>query len=81
MRPKTRTLLCVCIIFKKRLENEKLVALYETMDRPCVRVLYAMEHAGIKVCEKELKQLSTEFGEKLSALEKRFIKRRGKSLI
>ena len=56
--------------FKKRLENEKLVALYETMDRPCVRVLYNMERAGIKVCEKELKQLSTEFGEKLAALEK-----------
>ncbi len=63
--------------FKKRLENEKLVALYETMDRPCVKVLYDMEHAGVKICEKELKQLSAEFGEKMSALEKKIHKAAG----
>ena len=56
---------------KKRLENEKLVCLYETMDRPSVRVLYDMETCGIKVCENELKKLSATFSEKLSNLEKR----------
>lgn len=56
---------------KKRLANERLTALYETMDRPCVSVLYAMERAGVKICEKELKRLSATFGEKLSVLEKK----------
>lgn len=57
--------------FKKRLKNEKLVALYETLDRPSISVLYHMENDGIKVCENELKKLSAEFSEKLSALEKK----------
>lgn len=57
--------------FKKRLENEKLVSLYELFDRPCVSVLYHMEREGIKVCREELKKLSTSFGEKLKVLEKK----------
>lgn len=56
---------------KKRLENEKLVSLYERFDRPCVSVLYEMEREGIKVCREELKKLSDQFGERLKIQERK----------
>ena len=58
---------------KKRLENEKLVSLYELFDRPCVSVLYHMEREGIKVCREELKKLSADFGKKLKIQEQKVI--------
>lgn len=48
----------------------KTVAIYETLDRPLVEVLAAMEHAGIKVNPAYLHQLSKEFETRLAALEK-----------
>lgn len=65
--------------FKKRMESEKAVALYETLDRPCVAVLYAMERAGVKVCERELGKLSADFGEKMAAVEQKVFERAGET--
>ncbi|MBR1777240.1 MAG: DNA polymerase I [Alphaproteobacteria bacterium] len=58
-------------LFKKRLENEKLVSLYELFDRPCISILYDMEREGIKVCQSELKKLSADFGAKQKVLEQK----------
>ena len=58
---------------KKRLEDEKLVSLYELYDRPCISVLYRMEREGIIVCRDELRKLSTVFGEKLKTQEQKVV--------
>lgn len=65
------------MFLKKRLENEKLVALYELFDRPSVSVLYDMERRGIKVCRDELNKLSLQFGEKQKVLEKKVFEKAG----
>lgn len=55
---------------KQRLLNERMVSIYENMDRPMIPILYTMERRGIKVCEKELQKLSHTFGTRIDALEK-----------
>lgn len=62
---------------KQRLLNERRVEIYELFDRPCIPVLFNMERKGIKVCEKELKNLSAVFGERMSALEKQIFELAG----
>ncbi len=62
---------------KQRLLNERRVEIYELFDRPCISVLFNMERKGIKVCEKELKNLSAVFGERMSALEKQIFELAG----
>ena len=65
------------LYLKKRLENEKAVALYETLDRPCVKVLFDMERAGVKVCQKELSKLGADFAVKAVEIEKKVFERAG----
>src|SRR5690606_27749369 len=44
-------------LFKRRLIEERMVALYETMERPLVGILARMEHFGIKVDREQLRGL------------------------
>lgn len=55
---------------KPRLLAEHGVTVYETMDRPLVAVLAAMERAGIKVDRGELQAMSVEFGRRMEELER-----------
>lgn len=56
--------------FRKRLFNEKMLSLYENMERPLVQVLAAMEARGIKVDSARLKELSQTFHKEIASLEK-----------
>ena len=56
---------------KPRLVREKLVSVYETLERPMPAVLAVMECEGVKVDPDRLRQLSHEFGIKMVAAEAR----------
>ena len=56
-------------VLKPRLVHSKVVAVYETLDRPIVPVLAAMERAGIKADPKTLRAMSKDFEGRLSDLE------------
>jgi DNA polymerase-1 len=56
---------------------ERLLTVYETIDRPLVPVVAAMEMAGIKVDRGELRRLSRDFAERLAELEKQIHKLAG----
>ena len=56
-------------VLKPRLANESLVTVYETLERPLVPVLAAMEREGIKVDAGELRRLSDDFAKRLAQLE------------
>ena len=57
-------------VLKHRLFEEKLLTVYETIERPLVPVLTAMERIGILVDPQRLRALSVEFTAKLKQLEK-----------
>jgi DNA polymerase-1 len=54
---------------KPKLLAERLVSVYETLERPLISVLAAMERHGIIVDAARLRQLSAEFADKLETLE------------
>ena len=54
---------------KPRLLRERMVTVYETMDRPLTPVLADMETAGIRVDPDTLRRLSNEFGKSMARLE------------
>ncbi len=54
---------------KPRLVPEHLVTVYETIDRPLVPVIRAMEAAGIAVDRDELRRLSNDFALRIQELE------------
>ena len=54
---------------KPRLVPEKLVGVYETLERPLIPILAAMEGHGIKVDKAELQGISTEFGRRMGEIE------------
>ncbi len=56
-------------VLKPRLAAEHLVTVYETLERPLVPVLAAMEREGIKVDAGVLKDLSDDFAKRLAHLE------------
>lgn len=56
-------------LFRDRLLAERMVAVYETLDRPLVPLLRTMEAEGIKVDAAALKALSQDFEQRLTALE------------
>jgi len=53
-------------LLKKKLEEEKLLELYESLELPLIRVLAKMEHRGICVDADKLVKLSGEFDELLA---------------
>ena len=56
-------------VLKPKLLAERLVSVYEMLERPLIAVLAAMERNGIIVDAARLRQLSAEFADKLEALE------------
>ena len=56
-------------LLKPRLVAERLVSVYETLERPLIPVLRDMERAGIGVDSQELKRLSADFEARIGDLE------------
>ena len=54
---------------KPRLLDEHMVTLYETIERPLIPVLAAMERAGIRVDPETLRGLSRDFTQRMVSLE------------
>jgi DNA polymerase I len=59
---------------KPRMAAEKVVTVYETLERPMPRVLAGMEERGISVNPSVLAQLSNDFGKKQALLEQQINK-------
>ncbi|MEE8246066.1 MAG: DNA polymerase I [Alphaproteobacteria bacterium] len=57
-------------VLKPRLLAERLVTVYETLERPLIPVLTAMERAGIRVEAAELARLSKDFARRTAELER-----------
>ena len=64
---------------KPRLREEHLTTAYETLERPLIPVLAAMELKGIKVDMAQLKQVSQEFSQRLLTLEQNIHRLAGKT--
>ncbi|ARJ64964.1 DNA polymerase I [Magnetospirillum sp. ME-1] len=56
-------------LLKPRLLADRMVTVYETLERPLVPVISAMERDGIKVDRAQLMGLSEDFGRRLGELE------------
>lgn len=56
-------------VLKPRLVKEHMVTVYETLERPLIPVLAAMEQHGIAVDLAQLKQLSADLAQRLANLE------------
>ena len=56
-------------ILKPRLVAEQMMSVYETLERPLVRVIADMERAGVKVDRNILARLSGTFQQRIGALE------------
>jgi DNA polymerase-1 len=54
---------------RPRLAREKLLTVYEQLERPLPAVLAAMECAGIRIDPEHLRRLSNEFGQRMGELE------------
>ncbi len=57
-------------VLKPQLIAERMLTLYETIERPLVPVIVQMEYEGVKVDEARLRSLSKEFEIDIAALEK-----------
>jgi DNA polymerase I len=57
------------MVLKPRLAAEHMTTVYETLERPLVPVIVAMEHAGIKVDNDILSRLSSTFTQRTVQLE------------
>ncbi len=57
-------------LFRERLMAERMVTVYETLDRPLVPLLFTMEGEGIKVDAFKLKELSQDFAARMAEHEK-----------
>ncbi len=64
-------------VFKRRLIEEKMLRVYEDIERPLIPVIAQMELDGIKVDPAVLKSMSTEFGKRIAALEEEIHKLAG----
>jgi DNA polymerase I len=56
-------------VLKPRLVPERMVTVYETIERPLVAVVADMERAGVRVDATELRRLSVDLGNRLGELE------------
>ncbi|HZT48916.1 MAG TPA: DNA polymerase I [Hyphomicrobiaceae bacterium] len=57
------------MVLKARLAAERMTTVYETLERPMVRVLADMERAGIKVDRAILSRLTSTFSQRIHRLE------------
>jgi DNA polymerase-1 len=62
---------------RPRLREERLLTVYETIDRPLIPVVAAMEMAGVKIDREELRRLSRDFAGRLAELEQQIYKLAG----
>ena len=60
--------------FLTNLKNEKIMNIYETFEKPLIKILAHMEMNGIKLDKKFLNKLSENFQKKISDLEKKIFK-------
>ena len=65
-------------VLKPALVREHLVSVYETIERPLVAVLHAMEARGIVADRDELRRLSNDFALRLQELEQKIYKSAGR---
>ena len=65
-------------VLKPRLEQERMLGVYETIERPLIPVIARMELAGVKVDPAVLREMSADFGKKLVALEAEIHKMAGR---
>ncbi len=56
-------------VLRPQLREAQALALYEQMERRLVPVLLAMERAGIKVDEADLRAMSLDFGQRMAVME------------
>ena len=56
--------------FYKSLKEEKMINIYETFEKPMIKILANMEIEGIKIDNKFLKVLSTKFEKKIGKIQK-----------
>jgi DNA polymerase-1 len=63
--------LCLHHHLRPRLLSERLMTVYETIERPLIPVLCAMEMEGIAVDPDELRRLSNDFALRLAEIEKK----------
>ncbi len=61
-------------VFLNNLKSEKLINIYETFEKPLIKILALMEIRGIKLDENFLKTLSNKFDKKIKILEKEIYK-------
>ncbi len=59
------------MLLKARLVRDRMTAFYETIERPLVPVVAAMERDGIKVDRAALAELSRDFGQRIGDIEQR----------
>ena len=64
---------------RPRLLEERMVTVYETLDRPLSPIVTEMERWGIRVDAHRLRQLSAEFTQRMAALEDQAYKLAGRS--
>jgi len=60
--------------FKKNLKSEKMINIYETFEKPMLKILAFMEIEGIKIDKEFLKSLSLKFKKKIQKIEKEVFK-------
>ena len=65
-------------LLKRRLVDERLTTVYETLERPILPILAAMETAGIRVDRHRLETLSSEFGQRMAEREEAAIRLAGR---
>jgi DNA polymerase I len=70
--------MCLWRHLKPRLVAERVVTVYETMERPLIPVLRAMEAEGVVVDREELRRLSNDFALRIADLEKEIHKLAGR---
>ena len=60
--------------FHKSLKEEKLINIYESFEKPMVKILALMEMEGVKIDNKFLKVLSSKFEKKIEKIQKEVFK-------
>ena len=65
-------------LLKRRLIDERVTTVYESLERPLPPIVAAMEVAGIQVDRHHLEKLSAEFGQRMAELEEAAVKLAGR---
>ena len=66
-------------VLKPRLYQDRMVGVYENLERPLIQILKNMEECGVKLDTRRLLKLSEDFSKRLGDLETQIFKLAGKS--